>query len=162
MQNSGLENMIDMDQIDNLARLYRLFSSVPTGLPNLRRFLKDSIERRGKELNGNSGDDDGDAKDDEDGFVMVDNDPKGKGKARVAAASIDDASKWVEGVLRLKDKFDYIWEKAFDADRQIETSLNEVRVFSFSLEQSELTEWVGIGKFHQSQPACARIYIAIY
>lgn len=51
MSGSGLDNMIDLKQQDDLARLYTLFMLVPEGLPVLKRALKDSIAERGKLVN---------------------------------------------------------------------------------------------------------------
>ncbi|KAH8118023.1 ubiquitin ligase SCF complex subunit Cullin [Phellopilus nigrolimitatus] len=123
MPNSGLDNMLDLDQEDNLARLYRIFSMVPTGPSTLRHALKESVLRRGLELNHTYGDDGTSPQDD---AIVVDSDLKGKGKARsIAATSVDVASKWVEDVLSLKDKFDQIWRQCFNSDHEIETALNE-------------------------------------
>ncbi|KAL5526570.1 hypothetical protein ACEPAF_8294 [Sanghuangporus sanghuang] len=117
--NSGLDNMLDLDQKENLARLYRLFVMVPAGRTTLRRALKDSILRRGLEINH--------AYEDEvaQGNMVIVDDPKGKGKARSTAAPADIASRWVEDVLNLKDKFDQFWKHCFDGDREFETSCNE-------------------------------------
>ena len=115
--------MLDLDQADNLARLYRLFIKVPDGLATVKKALKDSILRRGMALNV-SGDDC-----DADGYEEDLNEPdmKGKGKAKLRPPSnVDIATKWVEAVLGLKDKFDSIWRTAFLHDRSIETSYNEV------------------------------------
>ncbi|EJD06564.1 ubiquitin ligase SCF complex subunit Cullin [Fomitiporia mediterranea MF3/22] len=119
--NSGLDSMIDLDQKDNLARLYRLFDMVSAGRITLRRALKDSILRRGTEINQTYGD--GMA---QDTTIVVVDDPKGKGKARnTTGQNIDTASKWVEDVLSLKDRFDQFWRYCFNSDREFETSCNE-------------------------------------
>ncbi len=110
--------MIDMDRIDDLSRLYRLYSMVAKGIPCLRRALKDSIVRRGHEINQSS--------------LSMENDDamgdkKGKGKAAPAAQmTLALALKWVQDVLELKDRFDSIWSKAFNCDRELESGLNEV------------------------------------
>lgn len=128
LPNSGLDNMLDQDQIDNLARLFRLFTMVPAGLATLKRSLKDSVLRRGTALNPPT-----DAEDerDKEEFVIVDADPKGKGKgkARAQTSDLDVASKWVEEVLNLKEKFDRILKQAFSGDRELEAALNEVCLF---------------------------------
>lgn len=112
--------MLDLDQRDNLARLYRLFVMVPAGRTTLRRALKDSILRRGLEINHIYEDEAAQSN------MVVADDPKGKGKARSTAAPADIASRWVEDVLNLKDKFDQFWKHCFDGDREFETSCNEV------------------------------------
>ena len=130
MPNSGLDVMIDLDKIDDLARLYRLFTTVPLGLPTLRKALKDTLDARGKAINtaGLAGDADADA----DG-LEVDAGPatkaKSKGKAPAPGAGAQTlrlALKWVEDVLALKDKFDGVWRQSFQNDRDLESGLNEV------------------------------------
>ena len=123
MANTGLDNMVDLEQVDNLARLYRLYSRVPSGLPALKRALKDLILRKGMALNESAKDNDN----------VEDVKGKGKGKARVAAATTDAASKWVDEVLSLKERFDVLWRRAFLEDREIESAMNEVS-FIFCLD----------------------------
>ena len=118
--------MIDLDKIDDLSRLYRLFTMVPDGLPTLKKATRDSIIRRGKDINFASVPNEGID-------PPVDEEPggsKGKGKAKARTNSANQtlslALKWVEDVLDLKDKFDRIWSKAFRSDRELEGTLNEV------------------------------------
>jgi cullin 3 len=121
LPNSGLDNMIDGDRIEDLSRLFRLFTTVPAGLPCLKRSLKDSIAQRGKEINRISlGIDGGDA-------VVEPSEGKGKGKARPPAGSqtLLSGLKWVQDVLDLKDKFDSVWIRAFKTNREIESAINE-------------------------------------
>ena len=65
MPGSGLDVMIDSDKRDSLSRLYRLFAMVPTGLLTLRKALRDSIIRRGKELAASSAGGNVDAEEDD-------------------------------------------------------------------------------------------------
>jgi cullin 3 len=128
MPNSGLDVMIDMDQYDDLARLYRLFAMVSGGLVCLKRALKQSIDRRGQEVNRASfGTDTGDVLVDADG---LDEGKPLKGKVRppnVAAQTLSLALKWVQDVLDLKEKIDRIWKKSFQTNRELESGINEVR-----------------------------------
>ena len=120
--------MIDHDKLEDLSRLYHLYSLIVEGVPCLRRSLKVTVQRRGTELNGismegrESGD--GDAGD------TFDSSARGKGKAKARpppnAHGFALALRWVEGVLQLKDKFDGLWETAFKSNREIESGLNEV------------------------------------
>lgn len=162
MQNSGLDNMLNMDQTENLSRLYRLFSKVPEGISTLKRALKDSILRRGASLaQPTDMDDDGNGEGQAD--VAADVKGKGKGKARVIPNGPSVASKWVEGVLALKDKFDEVWKKSFSSDREIGTSCNEV---SCTIKQKEIgIETCGIPGFrehHKQESPSSRIYIIIH
>lgn len=120
--------MIDMDKLDDLGRLYRLFIMVPSGVPCLKKALRESIIRRGKEINatGLSAETDDPPLDDE---VETNDNGKGKGKARppnAAAQTLSLALKWVQDVLDLKDKLDKIWTGSFQSDRELESGLNEV------------------------------------
>jgi len=129
MTGSGLDAMIEHDKLEDLSRLYRLYSLVPEGVPSLRRSLKASVQRRGTELNSVSMEGrelgDGGAEDDPEAPAAG----KGKAKARPPNASAHGlalALRWAEAVLQLKDKFDGIWEMAFKNNREIESGLNEV------------------------------------
>lgn len=128
MPNSGLDVMIDLDKLDDLARLYRLFSMVPAGVPTLRKALRETVIRRGRDISSASLSMDGDDPQDEDA-VERSSKAKGKGKARANAGSqvLSLALKWVQDVLDIKDKFDQLWTDAFRSDREIESSVNEVR-----------------------------------
>lgn len=130
MPNSGLDNMLDLDQADNLSRLYRLFSKVPAGVSTLKKAVKESILRRGLSLSQPT-DMDGDGNDEEpaDAAPVL----KGKGKARASPNGPSVASKWVEGVLSLKDKFDDVWKNSYAFDREIETACNEVSYYDISV-----------------------------
>ncbi|KAJ7494705.1 Cullin-domain-containing protein [Mycena galericulata] len=112
METSGLDAMIDLNKTSDMARLYRLFIMVPTGLPCLKRALKDSVRRRGEVINqASSGIEGGDA--------------QATSKAASGAQILALALKWVQDVLDLKDLFDKIWKDAFSCDRELESNLNE-------------------------------------
>ncbi|KAG2756581.1 Cullin-domain-containing protein [Suillus brevipes Sb2] len=128
MPNSGLDVMVDLDKFDDLNRLYRLFLMVPNGLPTLKRSFKDSILRRGREINLASTSidtgqdmDDGDLNDAEN----TKGKDKGQGRTATGPATLTLALKWVQTVLDLKDRFDSVWTRAFDSNREVESSLNE-------------------------------------
>ncbi|KAI0303827.1 Cullin-domain-containing protein [Multifurca ochricompacta] len=128
MPNSGLDIMIDNDKLDDLSRLYQLYSLVPEGMPCLRRSLKDSIQKRGEELNSVSMEE----RELGDGGAEDELDPSAKGKAKAKARPPNSgaqglalALRWVEDVLHLKDKFDRVWGVSFKNNRDIESGLNE-------------------------------------
>jgi cullin 3 len=143
MPNSGLDVMIDKEMTDDLGRLYRLFFTVPNGLVVLRKALKDSILRRGKEANAVEGAPQGDfeaedeaeedaaAKGKGKGKEKEKEPPKKKGKAAppvgAAAKAVENAIQWVQNVLDLKDRFDKLLKDCFENDIHIQTTLNEVR-----------------------------------
>ena len=131
MPNSGLDAMINNARLDDLARMYRLFTKVPAGLSCLKRSLKESVIQRGGKINevdtGLSGDgvDSGQEEDAGESSSKA----KGKAKARPlngAAQTLQLALKWVQDVLDLKDTFDTIWSKSFQSDRDLESGTNEV------------------------------------
>ncbi|OCH95394.1 Cullin-domain-containing protein [Obba rivulosa] len=125
MPNSGLDVMIDLDKFDDLSRLYSLFIMVPAGLPSLKKALRETIVRRGKDINASG--DIADAEDmPEEEFEA--NRAKGKAKARptnTGSQTLQLALKWVQDVLDLKDKFDQLWSRSFRSDRELESSMNE-------------------------------------
>jgi cullin 3 len=129
MPNSGLDVMVDLDKLEDLNRLYRLFIMVPNGMPTLRRSFKDSILRRGREINLASSSADA-GQDADDGDLNEVETMKGKAKSQGRGATgppmLALALTWVQHVLDIKDKFDCIWERAFESNRELESSLNEV------------------------------------
>ncbi|KAI0719294.1 Cullin-domain-containing protein [Cerioporus squamosus] len=138
MPNSGLDAMIDSDRIDDLARMYRLFTKVVTGLPALKKALRETIIRRGRQINeaGTTGVDGADSQDEDAPEPSAK--AKGKAKARppnAASQTLSLALKWVQDVLDLKDRFDTIWSKSFQSDRELESSLNEA--FETFINQNE-------------------------
>lgn len=126
--------MIDLDKVEDLSRLFRLFTMVPTGLPTLRRSLKDSVLRRGKDINQSSITtdvaEDVDVDVDEADATASGPKGKGKGKARAPPQTLTLALKWVQEVLDLKDRFDRLWKQAFENNRELESALNEVRIYA--------------------------------
>ncbi|RXW17529.1 hypothetical protein EST38_g8325 [Candolleomyces aberdarensis] len=127
MPNSGLDTMIDTNKLSDLARLYRLYLPVPTGRQCLKKALRESILRRGKELNESSsgpsvGEGDADDGPEEDSSKRKE---KAKSKARIPNMNALPAIKWVQDVLDLKDMFDSVWKEAFQSDREVEGAINE-------------------------------------
>lgn len=122
MPNSGLDTMINLNQKASIARMFKLFTKVSAGLVSFRKKLKESLLRKGQEINDAAGTDDG-AKEE----VQVDVKGKGKARANAAALASDVASKWVKDVLALKQQFDDIWKDSCDINRDVETTLNEVK-----------------------------------
>ncbi|TFK72891.1 Cullin-domain-containing protein [Pluteus cervinus] len=130
---TGLNSMIESDKIEDLERLYRIFTLVPEGLSTLKRALKDSIAGRGKEINRISLAIDASEKEAAATRSDLDPDaPKGKGKEKekkrpqnATAQTLTFALQWVQDILDLKDKFEAIWKQAFKKDREVESALNE-------------------------------------
>lgn len=115
--------MVDASKVEDLARLYRLCSGIQTGLPCLKRALKASISRRGKEINRLSVVVD---EVEEDQAGADEGDAKRKGRIAKIKSANTGASRWVQDVLDLKDRFETIWKNCWQSDREIESSINEV------------------------------------
>ncbi|RUS34385.1 Cullin [Jimgerdemannia flammicorona] len=125
MENSGLIPMLTNDKIDDLSRMYKLFSRVSTGLPEMRAAISAHIKNLGKDINANVSS----------GFPSS-SAPSGsaKGKEKETEKEKDDEGKggnsqvalrWVQEVLDLKDKFDRILEQAVNKDKAFQTAFNE-------------------------------------
>ena len=125
MPNSGMESMIDTDKIQSLTLMYKLFKRVAAGIPSIRKAFKESIIRRGNEINLNAEFDVAEES------VEGGSSSKGKGKAKqrvTGSQTLQQALKWVLDVLELKDKFRRVWLEAFSSDRDLETAMVEVRL----------------------------------
>ncbi|KAG8906798.1 Cullin-3 [Tulasnella sp. 403] len=132
MPSSGLDAMVDADKVDDLARMFRLFITVPTGLPVLRKALRESIMRRGGDINAmdangvleGEGEGDGDADE-----AMED--PKGKGKKRAgptrgaASRASESALQWMQSVLDLKDRYERLLKVCFADNILVQTTISE-------------------------------------
>ena len=127
--NSGLDVMIDLDRLDDLARLYRLFTMVPLGLPCLKKFVKESIARRGNEIHRAScAVNLSDARATTEAEAAPQANGKGKSRSVSGAQTLALALQWVQDVLDLKDRFDKVWEVSFQRDRELGSTMNDVRL----------------------------------
>ena len=125
LSNSGMDSMIDTDKIQSLTLMYKLFRRVITGVPVIRRAFKESIIRRGNEINLDAEYDVAEEP------MGPEGGSKGKDKAKprvTGSQTLQQALKWVQDVLELKDKFSRVWLEAFNSDRELETAMVEVRL----------------------------------
>jgi len=109
--------MLDVDRIDDLRRLYRLFvlvSSTPDGPQILKKALRESIICRGRLIN------------DSESGAPASSDEKGKARVGAQAQTLEHALKWVQGSLDLKAKFDRVLRHGFYSDKGLETVVIEV------------------------------------
>lgn len=122
MPDSGFDVMVDGDKLDDLQRLYRLYVLVSTerGPQVLKAALKESIVARGRVINSmedvapnrpNLGDETADG--------------GNKSKKSAPMQAVDNALKWVQDSLELKEKFDKILVNAFDSDKTMQTAIVE-------------------------------------
>ena len=118
LEGSGLKWMIDNDKTDDLSILYRLISRVDDQKTALRDILQSRVVDLGLEVEKTLKNTD---------FSGGGDGEEGEGeKAKVlnpAAQQTAAAIKWVDDVLRLKDKFDNLWSQCFQEDLTIQSAL---------------------------------------
>ncbi|KAJ4394353.1 hypothetical protein N0V93_003570 [Gnomoniopsis smithogilvyi] len=141
-EHSGLRSMMDNDRLEDLSILYRLVSrpGVVSGIEKLKKIMSVRIVELGLEiekglteanLSGPPAAPDGDDAPTE-GAEKV---KPVSGSARQTAAAV----KWIDDVLRLKDKFDQFLHHCFSDDKILESALTKsfsdfINVFSRSSE----------------------------
>jgi cullin 3 len=133
MEGSGIKAMINNDRFEDLDALYQLISRVDPTKEPLKKALQLQVVDLGTEINKTITETD---------FTSVQAAPEdgeaaeapiegGAGKAKVPPkksatnAHTLAAIKWVEEVLRLKDKFDTMWGKCFNQDLLLQTALTK-------------------------------------
>ena len=95
MENSGAVSMFKDDKVDDLRRMYKLFSRVPSTLGLLRESMSDFVKLTGSNL-------------------VRDQDQKKTTPV-----------KFVEGLLNLRDKYDVIVSQAMNGDKSFSKTLKE-------------------------------------
>ena len=119
--------MVDDDRIADLHRLYELFGRplVPEGLEVLKLALKKTVQARGGAINASvlGGETPGTTQDAGQADEEV---VKAKRPVLSGAAAVAAALRWVQEVVDLKDKFDRILKEAFEENKGIQMSMNEV------------------------------------
>ncbi|KAJ3526661.1 hypothetical protein NM208_g11081 [Fusarium decemcellulare] len=121
LEGSGLRWMIDNDKIDDLSILYELIARVDSKKTALREILQRRVVELGLEIEN--------ALKNTDFSTSGDGNEGGEGdKAKAlnpAAQQTAAAIKWVDDVLRLKDKFDNLWSRCFQDDLIIQSALTK-------------------------------------
>lgn len=127
---TGLRWLVDNGKFDELSALYSLVSRVDTAKGSLTRVLQKHVIALGQEIQkvllatdfsvppGATTDDD----------KAGDKSEGGKAKPTqltAAAQQTAAAIRWVDDVMRLKDKFDEIWKHCFQEDLTIQTALTK-------------------------------------
>ncbi|KAL6403520.1 hypothetical protein AUP68_12874 [Ilyonectria robusta] len=140
LEGSGLKWMIDNDKIDDLSILYRLISRVDEKKIALRDILQRRVVELGIEIENT-------LKSTDFSTAQGDGEEGGDGeKAKAlnpAAQQTAAAIKWVDDVLRLKDKFDNLWSQCFQNDLILQSALTKsfsdfINLFSRSSEYVSL------------------------
>ena len=122
MEGSGIKGMIENDRYEDLMLLYQHISRVDPSKEPLKVALQARVVDLGSEINKtiqnadfSGAQEDGDA---------AEGGEKVKARPMNAAAKATAAAiKWVDEVLRLKDKFDTMWKKCFGEDLILQTAL---------------------------------------
>ncbi|KAF7867090.1 uncharacterized protein EAF02_009876 [Botrytis sinoallii] len=131
MEGSGLQAMIENDRFEDLSILYQLITRIDAGRGPLKIALQGRVVQLGLEINKiiASGDFETPvAAEDTKPEAEEDEAEGAKKKAKpmnAAAKQTLAAIKWVDEVLRLKDKFDNMWKKCFNEDTILETAITK-------------------------------------
>ncbi|KAL7901283.1 Cullin [Trichoderma sp. SZMC 28014] len=123
MEGSGLRWMIDNDKTDDLKILYSLISRVDDKKTALREILQKRVVDLGLEIESVLKNTDFST-----AQAQADGDEEGGEKVKTlnpAAQQTAAAIKWVDDVLRLKDKFDHMLANCFQDDLVIQTALTK-------------------------------------
>jgi cullin 3 len=131
MEGSGIKAMINNDRFEDLDVLYQLISRVDATKAPLKKALQSQVVDLGTQINKTIIEtdftvvalEDGEAADAPVEVAAAKS--KAPPKKSVTNAQTLAAIKWVEEVLRLKDKFDTMWGKCFDQDLQLQTALTK-------------------------------------
>lgn len=117
LESSGLRTMIDNDRVEDLSLLYRIVGRVPNGIDKLKKILQARVVELGLEIEKALKDANFSAQ--QPGAEGEDTPKPLTGSARVTAAAV----KWVDDVLKLKDKFDTFLHECFRSDKILESAL---------------------------------------
>lgn len=121
MEGSGVKAMIENDRHDDLKLLFKLISRVDSNKDTLKNALQNRVVELGSDINKTIQDTNFAApKEDANGAegAVVTKNPMTASAQHTAAAL-----KWVDEILLLKDKFDYMWKVCFEEDQVLSTAL---------------------------------------
>ena len=128
---SGLKSMIDNDRVEDLAILYQLISLVDTSKEALKNTIQTRVLQLGFEIEKDLKNTDFSnpqvaAAGEGDDQAATEGAEKSKPQPLTAAAQQTAAAiKWVDDVLKLKDKFDNIWETCFEKDLLLQSAVTK-------------------------------------
>ncbi|KAG0650688.1 Cullin-3 [Hyphodiscus hymeniophilus] len=120
MEGSGIKAMIENDRYEDLTLLYQHISRIDQSKEILKVALQARVVELGSEINKNIQNTEFAQQD----VDVAEGGEKSKSRPMNAAAKATVAAiKWVDEVLRLKDKFDTMWRKCFAEDLILQTVL---------------------------------------
>ncbi|KAF2108290.1 Cullin [Lophiotrema nucula] len=117
---SGVRFMIDNDRVEELNLIFDLNARVDPKKGELTRSIQKRIVDLGNDINSAAL-----VASQAPAAATAESGDKGKGAAQEKSLNQQTvaAIKWVEDVLRLKDKFDSIWRGSFNEDQPLQTAL---------------------------------------
>ncbi|KAI8278306.1 Cullin-3 [Colletotrichum sp. SAR11_57] len=123
LEGSGLKSMVNYDREEELSILFKLVSRVDPKKTSLKSILSARVVELGLEIEQI-------LKDTNFATAATADGEEGEGaeKAKTLSSSAQQtaaAIKWVDDVLKLKDKFDNLWKKCFQEDLIIQTALTK-------------------------------------
>lgn len=128
LDGTGIKAMIQHDRLEDIRILYQLISRVDPTKEPLKLALQARVVDMGNEINQTILNTDWSAAppveesgNAETGAGSAKKAPKQTAQAKATMAAI----KWVDEVLKLKDKFDNLWTKCLNSDLQLQTALNK-------------------------------------
>ncbi|KAJ3131094.1 Cullin-3, partial [Physocladia obscura] len=129
MENSGLVVMLTNNNVEDLARMYRLFERVPNGHTSMRESISHEIQRLGKsinELHGGIPASDG-LLQKSSSLLNISAGSSTTGENAATAISVTTANpiKWVEALLEVKERFDKLIETAFAKNKSFINMIND-------------------------------------
>ncbi|PWY91848.1 SCF ubiquitin ligase subunit CulC [Aspergillus sclerotioniger CBS 115572] len=119
LEGTGAKSMLDNDRLDNLRSLYVLSARVDSKKTPLTTAVQRRIVEMGREVNDSA---------------IASSAPSSAGKKPSEAGAKKPsekpvnqqtvaAIKWVDDILRLKQKFDNIWQNAFQSDQVMQSAI---------------------------------------
>ncbi|KAL1960083.1 hypothetical protein VTO42DRAFT_255 [Malbranchea cinnamomea] len=115
MEDSGVKYMLDNDRLTDLANVFTLVSRIDPKKTSLTRAVRNRIIELGEKINIAAKE-----------YVQSSSKETGKGKypeEKPVNLQTAAAIKWVDDVLQLKQKFDKVWEEAFDRDQTMQSAI---------------------------------------
>ncbi|KAF2753644.1 Cullin-domain-containing protein [Pseudovirgaria hyperparasitica] len=119
---SGVRHMIDNDLFDELELIYELESRIDKRKGELKKALQKKIVEAGMEVNNAA------IAASQASAAPAQAGEGGESSSRAPAEKSGSnqtvaALTWVDDVLKLKDKYDLIWQRSFDQDQDLQTAL---------------------------------------
>jgi cullin 3 len=126
MEGSGIKAMIENDRYEDLTLLYRLISRVDQTKEPLKVALSNRVVEMGSEINKAIQNIDFASSEPMENGEAAEGGEKSKGKQQSTSAKMTIAAiRWVDDVLRLKEKFDTMWKNCLAEDLVLHTALTK-------------------------------------